>query len=301
METQEQHETDTPPEAEASPNGAVTEESPATRRSVDKMFEYSSFVHVGPGASDCEDGEDGSCGDPLHFHAWCRLPNRFQINSIREKAQAAKARAVRQLRDPETDKSAILESDMETLLGLDDKESLVAELLSKTYWRAHIEAVREVAEEERFEHIEEDQERWRVLDATDPEQRDQDEYNELIKHLDAWNEAVDKARDERQEPERQALEAKSIEELVDLIRTDRITAEANQAFMATYSVWEWFIGTLKPRDSARGTPVDRAYGSVEQLRAAAPEIIQALEEAFNELESDFTTSRQDAARAEGNS
>src|SRR5262245_39990006 len=44
-------------------------------RAVEKLFSFSGFVHVGPGARECEDGEDGSCGNPLHFHDWCRLPN----------------------------------------------------------------------------------------------------------------------------------------------------------------------------------------------------------------------------------
>jgi hypothetical protein len=61
-----------------------------------ELFRYSSWVHIGGGAEDCEEAETGTCADPLHFHAWCRLPNQLQHADIRERALASKARRIRQ-------------------------------------------------------------------------------------------------------------------------------------------------------------------------------------------------------------
>src|SRR5262245_8571172 len=68
-----------------------------------ELFKFSAWVHIGVGADECEHAQTGNCADPGHFHAWCRLPNQFQHQDIRERALAAKARRIRQLRDPATD------------------------------------------------------------------------------------------------------------------------------------------------------------------------------------------------------
>src|SRR4051812_13441277 len=94
-------ETASTPEPEAAP--AEPERSDSTSRDRSQMFEFSGYVHVGPGAKECEHGEDGECDNAVHFHAWTRLPNPFQQQAIREKANAAKARKRRVLRDPESD------------------------------------------------------------------------------------------------------------------------------------------------------------------------------------------------------
>jgi hypothetical protein len=83
-------------------------------RSPNQLFRYSAWVHVGDGAQDCATAEIG-CTDPGHFHAWCRLPNQLQHEDIRERALAAKARRIRQMRDPEADAHEILELDMAEL------------------------------------------------------------------------------------------------------------------------------------------------------------------------------------------
>jgi hypothetical protein len=81
------------------------------------------------------------CGNPLHFHAWCRLPNQLQHEDIRERALAAKARRIRQLRDPECDAYQILESDMSELLRIGDEGLIVDELANKDWWKRQIDAM----------------------------------------------------------------------------------------------------------------------------------------------------------------
>jgi hypothetical protein len=266
---------------------------------VEKMFNFSGFVHVGPGAAECEDGEDGSCGDPLHFHAWCRLPNKFQIGTIRKKAMATKARTARRLKDEASDDYAILEDELDTIREA-GKEALVEEVLSRTYWKDHMAAMKELAEDEEgeFTEIEEDQKRWKELTDLPEDQRPADEYDELTRHLDKWNSEVDRVREEHQRPQREGLEAREVEDLLGLVRDERIRTQADQEYMQVYSAELWAICTLRPRPAEKGTPNERVFGSIEQLKEAPPEVVVALEAFFAELEGEFAN--RAAVRAEGN-
>lgn len=280
----------------------VVEESPAEDRSNEQVNrEWRTYLHVGEGALECEHGEDGRCQEPDHFHVFCRLPNKLQINAIREKANAAKARVIRALRDPESDRHIILETDLETLKLLASKEELVSEIMATSRWRDRGEVMAELAEEEEFEHIDEDQERARVLNALPDADRDEDEYNSLIRHLDKWNEAVDTKLAEKQQPERDALMAREVDELIEMIRDERIKAEASETWMSTYSLWEWYIGTLKPRPADKGLPIERRYKSVEELKADTPERVEGIQTVFEALEQGvLSPSAKTAVRAEGN-
>lgn len=287
---------------EETPN-KVVEESPAEDRSDEQIRqEWKHYVHVGEGAQECEHGIDGRCKEQDHFHVFCRLPNKLQINSIREKANAAKARALRAFRDPDSEKGIILETDLETLKRVATKEDLVAEIVGQTRWRDRGEVMVELAGEgEEFEHIDDDQERARVLNAQPEGERDEDEYQQLTKHLEKWNALVDERLAERQQPERDALMAKDMDEIIEMIRDQRVKGEINDVWMNTYSQWEWYIGTLQPRPPEKGLPVDRAYSSIEEMKAETPERLDALMGVYEALENGtLSPSATDAVRAEGN-
>lgn len=254
-----------------------------------KLFRYSTYVHVGEGAEECPDGENGRCKNPDHFHAWCRLPNQFQQEKIRRHALAAKARRERQYRDPDSDSHVILEHELESIRKASDAHKLlVEEVLGREFLKHHRQAIQEVNEDERFAHIDEDLERFSALRAMDPDERPQEEFEELQRHLEAYNKAVEKARDEAQRPMREALEQKGVDDLIDMVRDDRIAAESQEAFMRTFSMWEWVYCTLKPRDPAKGRPTERIFGSIEELEAAAPEVTDAIDRAFESLEGALT-------------
>lgn len=268
--------------------------APSGRYSADTPFRYSTWVHVGPGAENCEEGEQGTCADPLHFHAWCRLPNQFQHRKISETAKAARARRVRQLRDPQSDAYAVLEEDLDELarLGADAKADLVEELLSRDWPRDYMDAwnttleieadeVPDDAEEppKLYEHIEEDQRRFGELEATAPDQRPQDEYESLKRHLVAHKEAVDAALAEIVKPRREALDAKDLNGLIDMVREQRIAANAHEEFMHTYHVHSWLHGARKKEFST-----DQVFKSLADLEGASPEAIEALKLTYNDLE-----------------
>jgi len=270
------------------PNGTdpTAERTAASEQDHASLFRYSRFLHVGPGAAACEEGELGTCADPLHFHAWLRIPNPFQHNSIREKALAAKARKLRLLRDEDSDIRVILDGSLEEMVHQDDREELVQEIVNKDYVKDYWQAMREVGEEEEFATIEDDRERYRVLDLMPEEERPAEEYAELSNHLESYSAKVMESFNAIQKPLRDSLEDKSIQELADICREDRIEAEAQQAFKETYDMYEWFIGTMKPKDLTKGWPQDRVFGDINHLKRASGEVIAALDEAFTELDAE---------------
>lgn len=281
--------------ATTSENGAATavaDEPTPTEQPVERLFRYSSWVHVGPGAEGCEDvnEEEGknACSNPLHFHAWCRLPNQFQHRSIREKALAARARRARQLRDESTDSHAVLEEEMDRLLrgGEETKKTLIDELVQRDWWRDYTRAVGELGEEEnddgekRWGHIEEDQRRAREIEAKPDDEQDPEELETLRSHLEAYDKAADEAVAELQRPRREALEALELVAVVDQVRDQKISDDAHEEFMHVYNAWEWQLCTLKhpPSGSARH------FESQEAMENAAPEVLAAIQTTYNDLE-----------------
>jgi hypothetical protein len=263
-----------------------------------KLNRFSDWVHIGPGAEECEHRFDGKCTDEEHFHAWCALPNKFQVADIREKSQAARARVIRQAKDPSTDRYEILENQL-----AEAKEQgstvMVEELLSRNMYRLQHQAMRELAEEEdsEFATIEDDQSRWRELEGMEEADRDADEYNELTAHLQKWNEAVDERYEELVQPEKDSLEGRTEEELVEMMRDIAVREQADGVFMRTFAKYQWLLCTLKPRGEQK-RPVERVFADVGQLQAAPPEVVAALEVTFNDLEAQLA--QRDALRAEGN-
>jgi REP element-mobilizing transposase RayT len=259
----------------------VPEDSSDATRNATELFRYSAWVHAGLGAAECEQAETGECADPDHFHAWCRLPNQLQHESIRERALGAKARRLRQLHDPETDTYAVLESDMDELARVAEPAALVEELLNREWWKRQLEAVRDVEEVAEYKTIPHDRERLDELRAMDPDKVPTDERDELERHIERFTRAVSARRAELDAPVRAALEALSPAELIDQIRTERINSEAGAAFMETYSRWEWVAGTFTTNRPTR----QRAFRDIEQLIDAAPEVLDAIAAAFTDLES----------------
>lgn len=257
-----------------------------------QLFRYSTWMHVGAGAETCDDVDEAvgtvSCGNVLHFHAWCRLPNQFQHREIREKALAARARRVRQLRDVNSDSAAILADDLEAIMrGPDPMGSLVEELVNEDWWRDYMEAVRDLHEfeDDRGElpwaTIDHDRARLAELQSLDSAERPAEELAELEAHLLAYTDAVNAAHIAIVTPKRDALIARDIADLLEMVREQRIASEAQAEFMHIYSTWQWFAGTLIAPN--RG----RRFESMDAMQAAAPEVITALSETFEDLEQTF--------------
>ncbi len=276
-----------PVAAETPEAGAGPETTTGETRNSSQMFEFSRYIHVGPGAAECEDGEDGSCQNPAHFHAWIRLPNQFQVVSLKEKADAAAARKLRVLRDEDSDSRAILDGELFELERQNDHAALVEAVVNADFLKDHMAAMNAVRtdEERGFTTIEDDRERLRALEQVPAEDRNEEEFAELQKHVAAYVDAVNAEREEIQRPLKESLEAKALDELIELVRENRIQGIAREASEEAYAVWQWYICTLKPKDPTKpGFPSERVYGSIDHLKAAAPEVILALREGFQDIE-----------------
>jgi hypothetical protein len=276
-----------------------TEHSDAEKRNTQELYRYSEWLHIGPGAEECEDSDNGRCADPLHFHAWCRLPNQFQHKAIRDKALAAKARKIRSYRDAESDDSAILDGELDEIeysMGAEaSRSSYIEEIVYKDFMKDYFEVVQAMIEEQpedgeetaEWTTIAEDQERLAALKAMDPEERPKEEYEQLLDHVAAYEKEVQTRVEGKQEPIRVSLQERPLDELRSMVREQRVQKAAHATYMEVYVLWEQFIGTLKPRDPSKGMPTERVFGSVEHLKASAPEVVEALKVTFEELDGEF--------------
>lgn len=275
------------PEQEA-PNTVETSEAAQARPS---LWEFSAYVDL-PNDCEAEKTRRGSCKDPQHFHAWCRIPNKFQHKDIREYAMAAKARRQRQLHDPESNSGVVLESTLE-MLRESNKEDLVEEIVGRDAWRDQLEAIKDIAEIEveeeqqekdalepamKYAHIEKDEERLREIEAMDEGTRPEDEYEELARHITGYYEAIEHRIDEIQKPQRDKLLAREVDDLVDIIKADRIDGEAQEEYLHVYNSWMWVVGTLKSDKSGR------QFGDLERLKEAPEEVVDAVQATFTILE-----------------
>lgn len=276
----------------------ITEEelAPAPpEREPRSLFKYSAWVHTGAGAEECteydEDAGTNACGDKSHFHAWCRLPNPFQHREIRERALAAKARKLRQLRNAGTDAFDILEGDLDAIALRGDEaiSELADELLQRDWWKDYLVAAREIKDindegegaeedEKRFAHVEEDQARYARLEATDPAKRNEDEHTELRDHLAEYAKLVDERLNAIVNPKREQLEGLDINALIDKVRAKRIETEVQQEFMHHFSMNEWLACTFTSPEG------DTYFRDLSHLERAAPEVIRALQEVYGDLE-----------------
>jgi hypothetical protein len=281
------------------PATAEPERSPAEEETPSRMHNFSDYVHVGPGAEACDciktvtdsqglefEAADGSCKNPDHFHGWVRLPNQFERKSIADKAAAAEARRLRALRDSESGDSVILDNEIESLVLAGDKGTLIDEIVGQNFLEDHIEAVKEIGEEDdgEWETIEEDRERLNSLRGRAPEDRDEEEFERLGDRIARHAELVNERRDAIQAPKRAAIADKPIEELGQIVRQARVDAMANGTRREEALKWEMYICTFKPKSLDKpGFPSERAFPSIDAFVGAAPEILEPIAQTVTTL------------------
>lgn len=257
----------------------------------EQIFRWNTWVHVGPGAETCEHATDGKCEresaeTPLaerHFHAWCRLPNQFAYRDITEKAQAARARKQRQLRDPQSDANAILEDQLDALKEMPD--AMVQEIVYSK-WGDDEDARLQVAEDEKYQHIDEDRIELVRLEDTPADQRDEDAYVTLRRHVEEFDDAVEKALVTIRTRREESLRALPVDELVSQIRKVRIDRIGLQEYLHVSNYWVWFVGAMSAQEGS-GT---RKFTSITNLTSAPGEVLAALQIAFTELENHLAPS-----------
>lgn len=277
----------------------------AAERGTHGLFKWTSWVHVGAGAAECEHRFDNACEDDEHFHAWVRLPNPYEVRDLTDKARAAQARKLRMLRDPDSDAFVILDSEMHELQSVDSR-LLVGELLENDWQEDYQEAIREVddLDDESWEpsegddnltppklyaHIDQDREEYQRQRAL-PEDERGDTYVELEKTMARYGDAIEAAMKKRQDVKRERLLARPKGDLIDIIRRERVEAAGEEEFVHEFNTWQWFVCTFKPKK--KGTPNQRYWGSVAAMKyETPPEVVAAIRETFRDLEQRMARSR----------
>lgn len=276
---------------------ATAEQTPMAEaeQSNDDRRRWSAWVHVGPGAADCQERFSGECAEEEHFHAWCHLPNPFQVRDIVMKSRAARARHMQMLRDESSDARAVLEEEIWALHDV-NKEILVDEVLDKDFADDYTEAERSVREAEDvgveidegeelpklWENIDQDREEYERQSDLKPEDRAED-FEVLEQRVGTYGEAIEKAMEQRRAPRREALMEASVDHLINVIRTERMQRSATEVYLHTHASWTWYICTLKP--VLKGRPTQRVWETLNQMRQEAePDVIVALRETFDDLD-----------------
>jgi hypothetical protein len=272
---------------------STVEQQDAPSVPISETYKWSAWLHVGPGADKCEavNEEQGTndCSNPLHFHAFCRLPNPFAHREIREEALAAKARRVRALRDPDSNAAVILEDELDRLAREGDlaKPAIVDELVGQDWWRDFLEATADVLEIEDpdgtkpFEHIKRDIAHYNQQIAEldlDEEGELPEELQQLRDHIERYNTLVDEKREALTAPRREALAAMDLNRLLDMVRDQRIDVDSNEAFAHEYATLQWFLCTL---NRPGGEPV---FKSQEAMKRADTDVIEGLRAVYVDLE-----------------
>lgn len=293
---------------EASTVTPVQDEAPVVadaERSRNDLFRYSAYVHVGEGADECDHITDGrECTNEDHFHAWCRLPNPFQVRDIQEKARAARARKIRHLQDPESDAHVILEQELDALRDPAVRDLMIEEILDKDFnanYDLAMHAVLDIDDPDHvpaddadgdeevpklYANIHQDQEEFARQQALPEEQRSE-EFETLEKIVAGWSEAVDKAMKKIIEPQRARLKDRDTEDLMSLVRRERIATVGTDAYLHTFNTWQWYVCTYKVHKKA-----ERVWADIAKFKYEAPsDVIGAIQRTFTELEKQLAGER----------
>jgi hypothetical protein len=269
------------------------------------LFKWSEYVHVGIGAEECENRENGKCRDPEHFHAWCRLANQFQMRDITEKANAARARRIMALKDPDSDARIIMEEELARIRESDMKDLLIDEIVDQDFNEVMLEAVRtvddidaEIPELESegsdepvklYATIDQDREEYRRLRDL-PEDEQGEEFEKLKARVEEHAKAVNDEKDRILKQKREPLEQMEWDQLIEIVRADRIKDAGEQAFLQAFNTWHWYVCTYKP--VPQGRPGERVFSSYNAMRYEADSsVVAAIEATFADLESRLATSR----------
>jgi hypothetical protein len=279
-----------PPEPVAAFDGAAE-----ATRTTEELFQWSTYVHVGAGATECEHGEDGTCTDFPHFHAWLKLPNVFQTRDIQDKAEAARARKRRALKDPTTDAYAVLEEGIEAWgLTPETLELLAGQLASQRVQAEYTQLRESLLEDDRFEHYAADIEEFKRLGDVPEEERDEEDFERLGKMVEEFKDEYLAAINRRVATETERLKQIPKDELLDLERRNVIDVTAGEVFLHTKYTWSYFICALKPVKAGTAFPSARVFENPEAMKGAPPEVVNALRDAFRSLEGRMLM-RSDAA------
>lgn len=269
-------------------------------RTTSELFQWSTFVHVGDGAEECEHRLDGECQAEEHFHCWLCLPNLFQQRDLNDKARAAKARKRRTLMQsgadgaPASDAYLVLEEQLEGW-ALSDRayETLVRLIAERNVLQQYREIMDELAELEQFENRGQDVEEYQRLLDVEEDERDGEAFDRLRADMEDYAHEFEERRKARVERELEALTNTPREDVIDIERQFQIGEISSEVYLHIYYTWAYFTCARVP--TLKGHANKRIFKSPDDLRDAPPEVLIALKDAYRSLETRMTAGRGDAA------
>lgn len=281
----------------------TTEVQAEAEKTTAERFKWRAWIHFPTDAADCVHAQDGRCENEEHFHALIRLPNAFQQADIVEKGQAARARKLRALRDTESDARVILEEQLDVLHNA-EQSILVDELLDRGFTDDYMTAVREVESRDDPDYIPEDDEpipkQWAHIDQEReeylrshelPEDQRPDDFDQIEQRYGDYSTAVTDQVAEVQRPRREHLMSLEMDQLVDMVRRERIEDMGNQAYLKAYAMWQMFVGTYKGT-TGKTPPTQRYWADMNYMRLIEDhDVITAVDEGFKELERQMARTR----------
>lgn len=261
----------------------------------EERFRWRAWVHHPDGVVTCPNATNGKCREEDHFHAICRLPNPWQHDDIVEKAQAARARRVRLLRDEESDARVILEDQLDLLKEVPN-DLIADELVESDFAEDYQAAIREVLDTPDPDFVPEDdetvptlyaninQDREEYLRQRDlPDDQRSEDFTILEKTFSDYAIDVKAALERIQKPKVAHLTSLDKGELIAMVRRQRMEQAATQAYLNAYTMWQMYLGTLKPVE--KGSPGQRVWDSIQEMREnVARDIIVVVRRAFDHLD-----------------
>ena len=116
-----------------------------------------------------------------------------------------------------------------------------------------------------------------------PEDQRADGYDALVKHVDAYHEAIDERVKVIQERRREELRQRGMDGLLEAVKADRVELICTEHYIHTYNMWQWYTCTYKPK--TKGTPNERVWGDINHMANDAPaEVIGVIRATFDELD-----------------
>lgn len=279
-----------------------TEVKAEAEKTHEERFRWRGYVHVPASAETCEHATDGKCKEEDHFHALIRLPNPYQQQDIVEKAQAARARRLRMLRDEDSDARIVLEDQLYALKGV-PLDIIADELVDKTFAEDYMDAVREVESRPDPDYVPEDDEEIPALYANIdqdreeyarvkdlPEDKRPEDFEQLESAVAEYSKDVQAELERIQKPKSEHFMSLGEDELIDMVRRERINQQGTAAYLQAYQAWQAYTCTY--RCGVKGDGV-RIWTDINQMRNEADtDIVLGVKVAFDALEAQLAKTRE---------
>lgn len=191
------------------------------------------------------DVEDAELGLRVHI----RIPNQFQRTTMKEEADAARARKLRALRDTNSTAALAIESKLDQMYGEMSEDDLRNVLLGKAQPHATARVQVEVEHADprkepdlvQYRNIERQQLTYQRLVRAG--QMETEEFKEIEQLLTDYALLLSDRVGEMLEPLRLKLLGLEREALVEDIRKALMREACDEAFIAAYNQWQVYFGT----------------------------------------------------------